>query len=180
MFQPKRWWIGLMPLGLIWGAANWVETPRVESDLLSRAKQAVAASSRDMTRSEISVAGRDITIHGEAVQGGASEKAADAAQNIAGMRLVHAAVSAAQLQRPYTFTAERDGNGVTLSGFAPTADAKNGLLTAVRGAISGAAINDQIKLGAGAPPQFESATAHGLQQLSRLTKGKVPSRRWLE
>ena len=172
MFQPKRWWIGLLPLGLIWAAANWVETPRVEQDLLTRARQAIASSSKDITRSDISVAGRDITIHGEAVQGSASEKAAGAAQDINGTRIVHAAISAAQLQRPYYFAAEREGNRLTLSGFAPTTDAKDRILAAAKGALAAVAINDQIKLGAGAPPQFEIATGHGLQQLSRLSKGK--------
>ena len=137
MLQPKKWWIGLLPLGLVWGVANWVETPKVEADILSRAKQALAVAAKDMTRSEITVSGRDITLSGEAVKSDVPQNASGAAEQLRGTRLVHAAVSTAQVQRPYTLGAERDGNAVTLSGFAPAADVKDKLAAAARSASGG-------------------------------------------
>ena len=172
MSQPKRWWIGLIPLGLIWGAANYVETPKIEDDLARRARQIVAAAPPELTKSEIRVQGRDVSLGGEAVQPGAAQGVVDAAQKLPGTRLVHADVAPAQRQSPYTFGAVREGQAVTLSGFVPSAEVRDRLVAGARSALPGLAVSDQLKLASGAPAAFEAMALHGVQQLAKLSKGK--------
>ncbi len=76
---------------------------------------------------------------------------------------------------PFLWSAQRDEDGVQLSGYIPLGDARRSLLDAVRGAVPGAAISDQLRLADGAPPTdgWLKAAAFALQQLGRLPGGKV-------
>ncbi|MDF2996950.1 MAG: OmpA/MotB domain protein [Xanthobacteraceae bacterium] len=76
---------------------------------------------------------------------------------------------------PFLWSAQRDTDGVQLSGYIPLGDARRSLLDAVRGAVPGAAISDQLRLADGAPPTdgWLKAAAFALQQLGRLPGGKV-------
>lgn len=76
---------------------------------------------------------------------------------------------------PFIWSAQREDDGVRLSGYIPLGDARRSLLDAVRGAVPGAAISDQLRLADGAPPTdgWLKAAAFALQQLGRLPGGKV-------
>lgn len=76
---------------------------------------------------------------------------------------------------PFVWSAQREVDGVLLSGYIPLGDARRALLDAVRGAVPGAAISDQLRLADGAPPTegWLKAAAFALQQLGRIPGGKV-------
>lgn len=76
---------------------------------------------------------------------------------------------------PFVWSAERERDGVKLSGYIPLGDARRALLDAVRGAVPGAAISDQLRLADGAPPTdgWLKAVSFALNQLGRLPDGKV-------
>ncbi|WP_248310430.1 OmpA family protein [Bosea sp. 117] len=76
---------------------------------------------------------------------------------------------------PFVWSAQRDADGVLLAGYIPLGDARRALLDAVRGAVPGAAISDQLRLADGAPPSegWLKAVSFALQQLGRLPGGKV-------
>ncbi|MCK0195663.1 OmpA family protein [Ancylobacter sp. 6x-1] len=76
---------------------------------------------------------------------------------------------------PFIWSAEREDDGVLLAGYIPLGDARRALLDAVRGAVPGAAISDQLRLADGAPNAdgWLKAAAYALQQLGRLPGGKV-------
>jgi len=76
---------------------------------------------------------------------------------------------------PFVWSAERERDGVKLSGYIPLGDARRALLDVVRGAVPGAAISDQLRLADGAPPTegWLKAVSFALNQLGRLPDGKV-------
>ncbi|MCB4770189.1 flagellar motor protein MotB [Ancylobacter sp. Lp-2] len=76
---------------------------------------------------------------------------------------------------PFVWSAEREQDGVKLSGYIPLGDARRALLDLVRSAVPGAAISDQLRLADGSPPTqgWLKAVAFSLDQLGRLPDGKV-------
>jgi outer membrane protein OmpA-like peptidoglycan-associated protein/osmotically-inducible protein OsmY len=72
---------------------------------------------------------------------------------------------------PYTWSANRAGNAVTLSGFVPSAEVKAANVAAATAAIPGVTVTDQQQLGAGAPNGFAAMSAYGIRQLAGLTNG---------
>ena len=68
MSQPKRWWIGLIPLAFVWFLANQFQMPVVERDILQRTTTAVSVATPAIVNPQLSVAGRDVTIGGSALQ----------------------------------------------------------------------------------------------------------------
>ena len=76
---------------------------------------------------------------------------------------------------PFVWSAQRERDGVRLSGYIPLGDARRALLDAVRGAVPGSAISDQLRLADGAPPTdgWLKAVSFALGQLGKLPDGKV-------
>lgn len=76
---------------------------------------------------------------------------------------------------PFVWSATREPDGVTLSGYIPLGDARRALLDMVRAAVPGAAISDRLRLADGAPPTegWLKAVSFALSQLGRLPNGKV-------
>lgn len=173
MSQPRRWCIGLLPLILLWAVANLIEIPRIEGDLGSRAGAAFSAAGKDIQKQSVDVAGRDVTLAGQSLRDGAAAAAGEAVLKTDGVRMLNSVITAAPVQRPFVFTAERDGKSLTLAGFAPDEGVKSQWLAAAAAAFPGVSVVDQMRLAAGAPPQFEAIVAHGLQKLALLSTGKL-------
>lgn len=171
MSQPQRWWTGLLLLIPLWIFANWSETPNVEADLMARSELAITSATRMLTGGAVRVAGRDVTISGRALSGDAEETAVAAALATRGVRLVNANIAPADAPKPYPFSAQWDAGALTMTGFAPSPDARAKLLAAAR-ALAGAKVSDQLQLGSGAPPGFEAMAIHGLTQLGKLARGR--------
>jgi outer membrane protein OmpA-like peptidoglycan-associated protein/osmotically-inducible protein OsmY len=100
------------------------------------------------------------------------EIAAATARLPAGFTLDRADVSAPTIS-PYVWSATRNGQAVTLSGFVPDAAAKAANVAAVAAAIPGAQVTDQQQLGLGAPNGFAAMAAQAIGQLGRLNAGSA-------
>ncbi|MGQ3674660.1 OmpA family protein [Xanthobacter sp. TB0139] len=74
---------------------------------------------------------------------------------------------------PYVFSARRDKNGITLSGFYPTQKAHDYLRQILMRGFPEEAVTDVSAIGAGAPEGFQSAVEAGLRQLERLQRGDL-------
>jgi predicted flap endonuclease-1-like 5' DNA nuclease len=93
--------------------------------------------------------------------------AAAAAVPVAAM----AAAPAPAAIRPYQWQAARDAATVTLTGYVPSEEARDRIVSNAQATLAPAAIIDKLQIGAGAPAGMESManTAHG--HLARLDKG---------
>ena len=74
------------------------------------------------------------------------------------------------VMKPYSFSALRDGNGLTLSGAAPSGVARASLVEAAR--LAGAPVVDRLTVNSGEPAGFGAIATHGLAQLSKLARGR--------
>lgn len=86
-------------------------------------------------------------------------------------KAVVATIAALPEIMPYQWQAQKDGNTITLAGFAPSIDAKNRIVASAKAVFAGATINDRLQLGAGAPSSFETVSDSAFNHLSKLDKG---------
>ncbi len=88
----------------------------------------------------------------------------------AGITLATAAISP-PVQKPYAWSAMRDGNAVTLTGAVPSDEARAKNIDSVKSAVPGAVITDKQIVATGQPAGFEAMTGYAISQLGRLVKG---------
>ncbi len=176
MFQPKKWWWGLLPLALLWVLAMWQKAGPVAADVKARAESAglaVAGMTPGLAPLAASVAGRDVTLAGDVRTPDLQSGTVRAVDAEFGIRRVDSALKLAQAQRPYTWSAQREGNRVTLTGFVPDNTAKAANAAAAARAFPNAEVDDQQRIAFGAPAGFAAAAAAGLAELGSLTSGKA-------
>ena len=167
----SKWWPGVIPLVAFWVIAAWTNTPPLEADLAARSTAALKDSVLDKTR--IAVAGRDVTLAADAFSEQGRRNALAAVEAVPGVRLVDDETRLVPEAKPFVWSAERDVARVTLGGSAPLPATKARLMEAARAAINGAEMVDQMALARGAPPNFDAAAALLLEQVAKLTDGKV-------
>ena len=76
--------------------------------------------------------------------------------------------------KPFVWSATSDGVATTLSGVAPSIEARSSIARAATGSLPGRMIVDQMQIARGAPTgDFAAAAAYALNELGRLAKGRV-------
>jgi len=176
MAQPGRWLWGLVPLVLLWGAGNLFLGPAIEQDVGRRAVEAAAAVAGEAPGARPIVArveGRDVAISGEALSADGATRALARLRAEFGVRRALGGLSQVVAQKPYSWSASRQGNVVTLSGFVPDDATGRANVAAATAALPGLKIEDSQRLAFGAPPGFEAMTKAVLAELPKLSSGKV-------
>jgi OOP family OmpA-OmpF porin len=192
----SKWTWGLAPLAaLVFAAISW-QTPRVETDLASRAEALARAAG-----AAASVQGRDVTISAPGLDPAALQKLKSSVAALDGVRKVMdgpapagalMAPAAAQkpdappkpepapapslpLVNPFTLTVERTPDGLFVSGYAPGAADRDALMEALRTAAMPGVLSGSIQLAAGAPGGVDYQTAARFigVQASRLASGRA-------
>ena len=82
----SKWWPGVIPLVVFWALAAWTSTVPLESDLAARSTAALKEAVLDKT--QIAVAGRDVTVAADAFSQAGRRGAVAAVQAVPGVRLV--------------------------------------------------------------------------------------------
>ncbi|HEV2512997.1 OmpA family protein [Bosea sp. (in: a-proteobacteria)] len=175
MARQAGWLWGLVPLSLVWAAANALNTEPVRRDIEARAlaASAVAGSASGARSVSIRVSGRDVYLDGEAVTADGASKALAQLQSEFGVRRVLGGLTQVIAQRPYSWSATRQGNLVTLSGFVPDEATAMATLAAARALDPGLKVDDQQKVSFGAPVGFAELAALLMGDLGQLSIGKV-------
>jgi len=175
MARQAGWLWGLVPLALLWAAANTLNTEPVRRDIEARALAAGAAAGTASGARGVSVrvSGRDVYLDGEAVTADGASKALAQLQSEFGVRRVLGGLTQVIAQRPYSWAATRQGNLVTLSGFVPDEASAMTTLAAARALGPELRVDDQQKIAFGAPAGFAELTAALMGDLGRLAAGKV-------
>lgn len=171
MCQPRKWWFGLIPLAILFLVAGLWRQAGIEADLIARGNAGLSAAGHAWAK--LSSDGRDATVTGEAPSPEARGAARAAADAMPGIRRVADAMSVLPEAKPFTFTAMRDGDKITLTGVAPPGDARAALGAAVKAAIPAAIVVDELKAARGAPKEFQAVTTFGLGELARLGQGTL-------
>ena len=176
MAQPLRWLWGLAPLALLWGVGNVALDDAIQQDVGRRA-MAVASSAageapgaRPITARVI---GRDVAISGEALSADGAAKAIAQLRAEFGVRRALGGLSQVVAQRPYSWSATRLGQTVSLSGFVPDEATAIANVAAASTAHPGLRIEDRQQLAFGAPTGFDAMTQAVLAELPKLASGKI-------
>ena len=172
MSQPRNWWLGLVPLILLWFFANIFQTSGVEADIGNTSAAAMAEKSGGLIdKPAATVSGRDVTLNGVAFTPDAQKSAVSGVEAQSGVRLVNSAVTPLPAQKPYGFGIARDGDRIVLTGNVPLPAVRAALLEAAKKAFPGASVVDEMTYAAGAPQGFEGIAGWGIDLASKLGKG---------
>jgi len=167
----SKWWPGTIPLAVFWAIAAWTSTLPMESDLAARSSAALKGTVLDKT--QIAVAGRDVTFAADAFSEDGRRSAVASVEAVPGVRLVNDETRLVPEARPFVWSAERDVVRVTLGGNSPLPSSKRKLLEAARADLGGVEVVDQMNLARGAPPQFDNAALLLVDQIAKLKDGKI-------
>lgn len=171
MSQPRKWFIGLVPVAVLLAIAGLTRQAPTETDLIQRGNASLKDSGLEWA--QVKLAGRDAVITGEAPDPSLRTLAVSAAERAFGVRLVKDQMTVLAEAKPFTLTATRDGARVVLSGFAARAAQKTAIAAAAKAAMPEATIVDELKLARGAPASFQAASTFGLGELAKLTQGTL-------
>lgn len=176
MYQPGKWAWGLLPLGALWFCANqFSKIETIHTDLAAKATSTaskIVGAIPGLKTIGIDVAGRDVTISGEALDPESIEKTKIAIDREFGARLVKGGLTLAQARKPYTWSAARDDQKITLSGFVPDEALKKANVEAAAKAFPGAVVEDRQTIAYGAPAGFSALTGIAIPELARLSQGR--------
>lgn len=175
MARQAGWLWGLVPLSLVWAAANALNTEQVRRDIEARAlaASAVAGFASGARGVSVRVSGRDVYLDGEAVTADGASKALAQLQSEFGVRRVLGGLTQVIAQKPYSWSATRQGNLVTLSGFVPDETTAMATLSAARALGPDLKVDDQQKVAFGAPAGFAELAGALMRDLGQLSAGKV-------
>ncbi len=176
MSQPGRWLWGLVPLALLWGAGNLFLGEAIERDVGRRAVAVAAAAAGEAPGARPVTAridGRDVTISGEALSADGAARAIARLRAEFGVRRALGGLSQVVAQKPYSWSATRRGEVVTLTGFVPDETTARSHVAAAEQGLPGLRVEDRQSFAFGAPAGFASMAAAVLAELPRLASGKV-------
>ncbi|KPF72652.1 hypothetical protein IP69_01845 [Bosea sp. AAP35] len=161
---------------LLWGVANLLLDETIERDVGRRAVEAassVAGEAPGARPVTALVDGRDVTISGEALSADGAARAIARLRAEPGVRRALGGLSQVVAQKPYSWSATRQGEVVTLNGFVPDEDTARAAVAAASAALPGLRIEDRQSLAFGAPEGFQGKLSAVIAQLPKLASGKV-------
>jgi outer membrane protein OmpA-like peptidoglycan-associated protein len=176
MAQPMRWLWGLAPLALLWAVGNVALDDQIQSDVGRRAVASASKAAGEVPGARpllARVAGRDVTIAGEALSSDGAAKAMAQLRSEFGVRRALGGLTQVVALKPYGWSASRQGQVVTLSGAVPDEATATANVAAAGAAVPGARIDDRQSLAFGAPEGFAAMTTALLPELGRLASGKL-------
>lgn len=176
MSQPGRWLWGLVPLALLWGAGNLFLGEAIERDVGRRAVAAAATVAGEAPGARpvsAQIDGRDVTISGEALSADGAARAIARLRSEFGVRRALGGLSQVVAQKPYSWSASRQGDVLTLGGFVPDEATARSLVAAGETLLPGVRVEDRQSFAFGAPAGFGAMAAAMLAELPKLSGGKV-------
>lgn len=171
MLQPRKWWVGLPPLAILFALAATQNIDTIEKDIGDRVRATLAQTPRAIENAQVAVAGRDVSVSGVALSKDATAKLLETVERQAGVRSVADATAAPPVAKPFVFVLERKGGKLALTGHAPAVGERDKIRAAA--ASKGLEIADAAAYAAGAPQNFEALAAYGVALLAQLQNGKI-------
>jgi outer membrane protein OmpA-like peptidoglycan-associated protein len=123
---------------------------------------------------EVKLASLDLSMRGEAASSQAYHdvRTALAKRRPASINLVREEI-APPVAKPYVFVAKKSPDGVTVSGYAPTDDARTKIVARARSLFAKVAFADRTDIADGAPEGWGRAVAVAVEQLAQLKVGEA-------
>jgi len=168
----KKWFLpGLLTVALLSAFALWMKASAIESDLLAKSNKTLKDNGFNWAIVEMD--GRDAVVTGLAPSEGSQPLSASLVDNTYDVRVVDNRTVLMAAQSPYIFSAEKTGNTVIVSGYAPDESTRARIITGAEKALPSAEIANEIELARGAPQKFVEMTEFGFSQLAGLGSGRI-------
>ena len=171
--NPWRWLWGLVPVALLAWAAVQIEHARIERDLTTRGKAALAQAGFGWA--DLSFSGRDGTLSGRAVEESEPTRAMETALGTWGIRTVRDFSGLIDKVDRYEWAALRRDNRIRLNGLVPNEQTRRQVIGIVKASLPNLEIDDRLRLARGAPPTdtWLVGVGFGLKQLAQLKIGRI-------
>ena len=170
--NPLRWLWGLIPVVMLSWLALLGEHERIEADLGARAREALARAGLGQWAAA-SFKGRDGELMGSALEESEPAKAAEIMRGVWGVRIIDDKTSLVEKVDRFEWKAVRTTDRVRMTGFVPSPKAKSELLGMAKAAFPSIAVEDQLAVKRGAPPDWLGGVSFALRQLGELKTGEV-------
>jgi OmpA-OmpF porin, OOP family len=171
MSQPKKWFLGLVPVAGLLLVAGLMRQGGVEADLAGKGTAQLAISG--FSWAKVSMSGRDAVLTGEAPAPELRGMAVAAADRVLGIRIVNDKTTVLPEAKPFALNAILDGTKLTLAGSVPSAAIRAQLLEVTKKSFPAAQIDDQLKLARGAPASYLAGAGFGFGELAKLSSGQM-------
>ncbi|MCL2714627.1 MAG: OmpA family protein [Alphaproteobacteria bacterium] len=175
-----KWWLGMIPLAVMWGIAVNSGTDPVRTELLARASAALKGLPLDSADpaspchdSLIAVDGRDAVLCARAFSEDGRRATVAAVAAVGGVRKVIDETALVAEERPFVWSVERNVVRVKLSGSAPLPAVQAALVETAHKYLGKVDVEDSMKFARGAPPHFEAAATLLVEQIARLQSGSI-------
>ncbi len=162
--------LGILALLLIFLLAMPFFTKNIPEKFQQNLSQDLKQQGHDWVK--ISVKGRNVTLSGDAPNHEKSSAALKVAQQYAPMINIDNEMTPRIIQ-PYNIKMNWDGEELSLNGYLSNQEDKQNLLKIVRQSTTKNQLKDNIKLGAGAPQNWNQLVNSSLQELIKLQRGNV-------
>jgi OOP family OmpA-OmpF porin len=157
MWNPGRWWVGLIPVLVLALASLYFLQDGIETDILTRAREAAEQKAGTFDGKgwvDASVSGRDVTIAGRAPSEDAIASALAAAQSQWGVRQADSKAALIPPVDVFKWSAQTSKDKVTLGGMVSGDGSRSAVVAAAQKAFPNAKIEDTMLAVRGAPPEF--------------------------
>ena len=173
--NPWRWLWGLLPLAVLAMVVNFLERPRLETDLTNRTKDAIAKAGMDWASIKFSKGGRDGLISGDAVEETERDKIHDVASAVWGVRTIDNKAKLLDKADKYFWSVSRVDKEIRIKGLAPSDTDRKAIVKLAETTFPGHKINVDMKLARGVPDKkaWLDGVGYSLKQLTHLKKGQA-------
>jgi len=171
--NPWRWLWGLVPVLVLGWAAVQIEHLKIERDLSSRAKGALASAG--LNWAEVSLSGRDAFLSGRASEDDEPARALQVVHDTWGVRVVDNGAGLIDVAEKYEWSAIRREDRIRLNGVVPSERTRRDVIGIAKATFPTLEIEDRLRLARGAPPLdiWLGGVGFGIKQLSLLKAGRV-------
>jgi len=168
-----RWLWGIVPLLVLSWVAVQAEQGRLEQDLAERARLALVQSGFNWAAAGFNA--RDGLLTGTAPQEGEPARAAEVLRNVWGVRTVDNQAGLIEKAEKYNWSANRRGNRIRVSGFAPNLNARQAIVGVAKVSFPGFEVADRMTLARGIASTdiWLGGVSFALKQLAALKRGDV-------
>lgn len=179
MIQPSKWWIGLPPLAVLFTIAATSSSDKIEGDIAGRVRSTLAQAPDALADAVVAVDGRDVAVFGVTQSKDKVETLLERVATQDGVRAVVDRTSAAPVAvapppvSPFVWSAEKTGDSVSISGYAPSHEARDSLAGEASTLAGVTSVADVSRVASGAPADFAAAARLALGALAGLEQGKA-------
>jgi OOP family OmpA-OmpF porin len=173
MIRVKAWQVqivGILALSFIFLLAIPFFTKEIPEKFQQHLSQDLKQQGYDWVK--VSVNGRNVMLTGNAPNHEVSNAALKVTQQYAPIIKIENEMTPRIIQ-PYSMRMSWNGNELSLEGYLPHQENKNELMKIAQQATTANPLEDTIKIGAGAPPNWSQLVSSSLKKLITLQHGRV-------